>query len=160
MSDVNDGAPRSGWYPDPEDANFLRKWNGRTWTDRRLPANRARRRSYQESHGEIAALAFLDRNPAATTAVSRTGAQAFAQANAERRADQRRAELDREIAGRLGELEREIDSRRKELDAELSARRAEFEQDLETRRSEFAAEMAGPRAAADAEVQRLPQEAR
>ena len=29
MSDVNDGAPRSGWYPDPEDANFLRKWNGR-----------------------------------------------------------------------------------------------------------------------------------
>ncbi|MCK6212211.1 DUF4041 domain-containing protein [Georgenia sp. EYE_87] len=47
---VDDGHPPQGWYPDPEDSSYLRRWDGRAWTDERVPASRGRRRLRAHDH--------------------------------------------------------------------------------------------------------------
>lgn len=47
---VDDGYPPQGWYPDPEDSSYLRRWDGRAWTDERVPASRGRRRLRAQDH--------------------------------------------------------------------------------------------------------------
>lgn len=169
------GEPPEGWYPDPQDPEMLRRWDGSAWTDQRMPSTRARRRirAGEDAAPEVAGdgghvtvpqeeLARLEaevarlREERDAELERRRNELAELQSAAERDAG-RRAE---EIAGRERAAVQAVDQRRTELEA-LALEEEEVLRRTEQHRVELAAAEEAARreteerAAAVAEAERV-----
>jgi predicted nucleic acid-binding Zn-ribbon protein len=141
----DEGHPPQGWYPDPEDSSYLRRWDGGAWTDERVPASRGRRRLRAQDHPDAttASGGASNAGPMSAGVVAAEAAPAGALAGAQH------AEAP---APSSRDLEVEVLRREVEIDR-LAEREQGLVQAVERRRAEIA-EIAERE---DALVQRLRQ---
>jgi len=162
---VDDGYPPEGWYPDPEDSNYLRRWNGAAWTAERVPASRGRRRlRAHDGAGTVSSASTVEAGgimPAfAGERPDSAGDHSDAPAPAPEPTDhgldaefvRRQAEIDRLVEREQG-LAQAVEDRRAEID-HIAEREEELLQRIGDARAELA-RIEEQVAAAEAEERRL-----
>ncbi|GAA4286379.1 hypothetical protein GCM10022262_07380 [Georgenia daeguensis] len=148
---VDEGYPPQGWYPDPEDSSYLRRWDGGAWTDERVPASRGRRRLRAQDHSDAASASAGSPTAAGTpteavapgsapAAALAAGQHAAAPAPSTRDLEvellRREAEIDR-LAEREQGLVQAVERRRAEI-AEIADREEALIQRLRQAREDLA----------------------
>ncbi|PFG38277.1 uncharacterized protein DUF2510 [Georgenia soli] len=138
---VDDGYPPQGWYPDPEDSSYLRRWNGAAWTDERVPASRGRRRLRAHDAEPVPSSGASPADVTSAPVLHADDEQPDAPAPTTHDLDaelvRRQAEIDRLVEREEG-LARAVEDRRAEID-----HIAEREEQLVQRIGDARAELAG-----------------